>query len=189
MRWTRSRGFTMLEIMVALLVLALGIICGTAMQLAALRTRHQSALLTQSLHLANSLAERMRANSITPPLPDAANPYLTFNYDALAEPSPAPPSPLCYALDDRCDRSQLAQFDLYDIKQQVRASLPAGRALVCRDAALWQGGRLRWGCTGGAGAPLVVKVGWRGKRPDGTAARDADGEFAPGVAVAVGAMP
>lgn len=189
MRWMKSRGFTMLEIMVALLVLALGIICGTSMQLAALRTRHQSALLTQSLHLANSLAERMRANSVTPPLPDAANPYLTFDYDALAEPSPAPPSPLCYALDAHCDRSQLALFDLYDIKQQVRTSLPAGRALVCRDAGLWQGGRLRWRCTGGAGAPLVVKVGWRGKRPDGTPARDADGEFVPGVAVAVGALP
>lgn len=189
MRWTRSRGFTMLEIMVALLVLALGIICGAAMQLAALRTRHQSALLTQSLHLANSLAERMRANNIAPPWPDAANPYLSFNYDALAEPSPTPPSPLCYALGAHCDRSQLAQFDLYDIKQQVRGSLPAGRALVCRDAALWQGGRLRWSCTGGAGAPLVVKVGWRGKRPDGTAARDGEGEFVPGVAVAVGALP
>lgn len=189
MRCKQIRGFTMLEVMVALLVLALGIICGTAMQLAALRTRQQSALLTQSLHLANSLAERMRANSIAAPLPDAANPYLSFNYDALAEPSPSAPSPLCYAPGAHCDRTQLALFDLYDIKQQVRASLPAGRALVCRDAAMWQGGRLRWNCTGGAGAPLVVKVGWRGKNPDGTAALDAEGEFVPGVAVAVGALP
>lgn len=174
----RSCGFTMLEVLLALLVLALGILGGAAMQLSALRTRHESALLSQATTLASALAERMRLN---------ANPlYLSLNYDALAEPDPSPPEPLCYAAGAGCGSAELALFDLYELKVMVRDRLPAGRVLVCRDAAVWSGGRLRWACSGGADAPLVVKVGWRGKNTDGTPQRDADGQFVPGVALVVG---
>ena len=81
----------------------------------------------------------------------------------------------------------LAAFDLYEMKALMRENLPAGRAVVCRDADVWAGGKLRWACSGGAGAPLVVKVGWRGKNPDGTPHKDRAGEYAPGVALTVGA--
>ena len=183
---TRTTGFSMLEVLVAVVVLAIGIVGGATMQLAALRTRHQSALLSQATHLASNLAERMRANGVLLSLPDGANPYLTFNYDALAEPDPAPPIPLCYALDANCGNAQLALFDLYELKTLVRDRLPGGRAVVCRDAGMWQGGQLRWACSGDAGAPLVIKVGWRGKNPDGTPMKDDADQYAPGVAIVVG---
>ncbi|MFA9216874.1 MAG: type IV pilus modification protein PilV [Sphingomonadaceae bacterium] len=173
----------MLEVLVAVVVLALGIVAGVAMQLAALRAHHQTALLSQASQLAANLAERMRAN----PLPAADNPYLSLNYDALAEPDPVPPQPLCYAPGPACGSAQLAHFDLYEVKTLVRDRLPGGRVLVCRDAAMWQGGQLRWACTGNAAAPLVVKVGWRTRQPDGTPVRDQAGTTAPGVALAVGA--
>ncbi|MES2346954.1 MAG: type IV pilus modification protein PilV [Pseudomonadota bacterium] len=178
-------GFTLVEILVAVLLLAFGIVGGVAMQLAALRTRHQAVLVSQATQLATSLAERMRANADQMRLGDGANPYLLLNYDALADPHPVAPAALCYG--GACDSAQLASFDLYEIKVQVRDRLPAGRVLVCRDAGLWAGGKLRWACGGGAGAPLVVKVGWHGKNPDGTPRKDDAGEFAPGVALAVGA--
>lgn len=174
----RPRGFTLLEVLLALLVLALGILGGAAMQLSALRTRHESALQAQAAALATALAERMRLNGH--PL------YLSLNYDALAEPDPAPPEPLCYAAGASCGSAELAAFDLFELKVMVRDRLPAGRAVVCRDAAVWSGGQLRWACSGGAGAPLVVKVGWRGKNTDGTPQRDADGQYVPGVAIVVG---
>lgn len=183
---TRTTGFSMLEVLIAVAVLAIGIVGGAAMQLAALRARHQSALLSQATQLATGLAERMRANGSQLSMPDAANPYLSLNYDALAEPDPAPPQPLCYALSAVCGSEQLALFDLYELKTLVRDRLPAGRAIVCRDAGMWQGGQLRWACSGGADAPLVVKIGWRGKAPDGTPLKDAEGQYAPGVAIAVG---
>jgi len=183
---TRTAGFSLLEVLVAVAVLAIGIAGGAAMQLAALRTRHQSALLAQATQLATGLAERMRANAAQLSLPDGTNPYLTLDYDALAEPNPAPPQPLCYALGANCASGQLAWFDLYELKTLVRDRLPGGRAVVCRDAGMWQGGQLRWACSGGADAPLVVKVGWRGKNPDGTPRRDDTGHYAPGVAILVG---
>ena len=55
-------GFTLVEVMIAVLVLALGIVGGVSMQLAALRARHQSTLLAQASWLAVGMAERMRAN-------------------------------------------------------------------------------------------------------------------------------
>jgi type IV pilus assembly protein PilV len=46
----------------------------------------------------------------------------------------------------------------------VAAALPAGRALVCEDAAPWDeaAGAYRWACSGGEPpGPQVVKLGWR----------------------------
>lgn len=174
-------GFTLLEILIAVLLLTIGIVGGVAMQLSALRMRHQAALLSQATYMAAGLAERMRANAAQMRVADGANPYLLLDYDALAEPHPPAPSALCYG--GACDSAQLALFDLYEVKTQVSAHLPAGRIRVCRDG----GAKPGWACGGAAGAPVVVKVGWRGKNPDGTPRKDAGGEFAPAVTMAVGA--
>jgi type IV pilus assembly protein PilV len=56
-------GFTLLEVMVALLVLSVGILGAAGAQVVSLRTRHGSALLSNGVQLASSLADRMRANS------------------------------------------------------------------------------------------------------------------------------
>lgn len=180
-------GYTLLEVLIAVVVLALGIMGGVALQMAALRSRHQAALLSQATQLATALAERMRANAGQMRLADGDNPYLTLNYDAFSEPDPPAPAALCYG--GACGGAQLALSDLYEAKLLLRQSLPGGRAVICRDAALWSGGKLRWACGGGgAGAPLVVKIGWRGKNPDGTPRTDEHGEYMPGVALPVGAV-
>lgn len=172
-----AAGFTLIEVLVAVFVLALGIMGGTAMQLSAQRTRAQSAALSEAAQLAAGLAERMRANP-------GAGPYLQFDYDAQAE--PAAPPVLCYGADARCGPAELAAFDLYELQVQLHAHLPGGRARICRDGAAWQGGQLRWDCSGG-GAPVVVKIGWRSRNPDGSLLRDDAGQGMPGVAVTVGA--
>ena len=182
-RYNACAGFTLVEVLIALLVLALGLLGGLSMQMAALRARHQSTLLVQASWLAAGMAERMRANATQMRLPDDDNPYLALDYDVLAEPSPPAPAALCYG--GACDAAQLAAFDLYEMKTLMRQHLPGGRAVVCRDAAMWAGSKLRWACGGGTGAPLVVKVGWRGKNPDGTPRKDEAGEYAPGVALAM----
>ena len=184
-----SSGFTLLEVLIALLVLALGVMGAAAMQLSALRARQQSTLLAQATQMAFGLAERMRANPVQTRLADGANAYLGLDYDALADPHPAAPEPLCLGTGGACGSAQMALFDLYELKLLVSANLPAGRAVVCRDAGLWSGGKLRWSCAGGAGAPLVVKIGWRGKNPDGTPHIDDDGQYAPAVALGLGATP
>jgi len=173
-------GFTLLEVLVAVLMLALGMVGGVAMHLHAMRARHESALLSNAVQLAAATIERLRAN------PRQLASYLQLDYDALATPDPGLPSGDCFA--QACDPASLAAADLYDIKRRAATQLPGGRVRVCRDSASWQGGRLRWACTAEAAAPIVVKVGWQMRRPDGTRADEAGAEL-PVVALALGSLP
>jgi type IV pilus assembly protein PilV len=177
----RESGFTLVEVLVALLVLALGMAGGVAMQLHAMRTRYESAQLSNAVQAAAAMADRIRANASQ--LPD----YLTLDYDSSTAGAPAPPSSLC--LEHGCDRAQLAALDLYQLQNMVRQRFPTGRARICRDAHMWRDGKVRWDCSGDAGAPVVVKIGWRGKNPDGTPVHFDGLDFAPGVTVAVAGLP
>lgn len=171
MRISVASGFTIVEVLVAIIVLALGLIGGTAMQLAALRTRHQSALLSNAVRLASGMADRMRANAPQLRRADDDNPYLNLDYDTV---STAAPAQQCFA-GATCTSAQLASFDIYELKQQLKAELPGGRVVICRDENAWDpvGKSLGWVCSGAAAAPIVIKLGWRGKNPDGSAPGDA----------------
>lgn len=186
-----SGGFTLLEVMVALFVLAVGALGAAAMQLTALRTRHQSSLMSDGVQLASSLADSMRANLDPMRAGDTGNPYLRLHYDAASDGAPRAAGPQCLPGAD-CSALQLADAELYRLKQTLFAGFPGGRVVVCRDSEVWDAGRgaLRWACGGAQQAPIVIKLGWRGKDPDGADAHDGAGEFAPSVAIAMpGAAP
>lgn len=152
MRWRSVCGFTLVEVLVALFVLAVGIVGATASQMAAQRARRQSALMSEAVQLAGSLSDRMRANPVVMALPEAANPYLHLDYDVSGTPSPATP---CLG-GIECSPAEMARFDLYETTLALKAHFPHGRLVVCRDGAA----TLAWQCQPGAGAPIVVKVGW-----------------------------
>jgi type IV pilus assembly protein PilV len=155
-------GFTLVEVLVAVFVLAVGIVGAAATQTLALRTRHQSSLLSAGVQLASTLAGRMRANASQMSLPDAANPYLQLDYDAQSDGAPMAPAALCFGAAP-CDAAQMAAFDLHETERAVHATFPGGRVLVCRAAAAWDAAAnaLSWDCAPAAGAPIVIKLGWR----------------------------
>ncbi len=161
MRPVPVHGFTLIEVLVAVFVLAIGVLGTVAAQTAALRTRQGSALLSNGVQLASSLADRMRANSVQMNAPDAANPYLRLRYDA-AEGEPAP-APLACHQGAACSSAELAAFDLAEVRQALHAGFPGGRISVCRDGGRWdaRSGALSWTCAGGRGDPVVIKLGWR----------------------------
>ena len=173
-----SRGFTLIEVLVAVFVFAVGILGAGAAQLTALQTRHATALLSSGVHLAGSLADRMRANALQMHAPDAFNPYLQLRYDAT-DGAPQPPALLCYA-GAQCSSAQMAAFDLFEIRQAAHAQFPGARMVVCRDRVVWDDGSraLAWACAGGAAAPIVIKLGWQGRQAD-------EAGFAPSVAIVV----
>jgi type IV pilus assembly protein PilV len=172
----RIHGFALIEVLVAVVVLAVGVLGAAGMQLVALRVRYESQLLSNAAQMAFAMAERLRANP-----GQIATAYLSLDYDAHAEPVPAAPGRQCWT--GPCDSAAMAEADMYDLKRQIASQMPGGRVRICRDTGMWSSGRLRWPCAGGPAAPVVVKVGWRGKNPDGTAASDVDGDYAPGVAL------
>jgi type IV pilus assembly protein PilV len=169
-----QKGFTLIEVLVAILVLAIGVLGTAGAQLAALQTRHDTGLMSLGVHLAGSLADRMRAN------PPQLAAYLQLDYDALLDGPPSAPGALCFAL-AQCDGGQMAAFDTYELSEAVHAGFPGGRIKVCRDAA--QGSTLSWNCSGG-NAPVVVKLGWRpkGDQPD-------DAAFLPSMAIVASGAP
>lgn len=157
----QEQGFTLVEVLVALFVLAVGIVGAGAAQLSAGRTRQQSALMSEAAQLAASLAARMQVNPVVSSLPDGANPYLAFSYDAAGAVPAAGPG--CFG-SSSCTPAQLAEFDLHEIRLTLHAQFPRGRIAVCRDASPWDSAvrRFRWSCDGNAGALPVVKLGWQG---------------------------
>jgi type IV pilus assembly protein PilV len=179
-------GFTLIEVLVAVFVLAVGILGASATQLAALRMRHQSGLMSHGMQLTSALADSMRANLEPMRAGDAANPYLQLQYDAATDGVPLPAGPQCTP-GAGCNATQLAEAELYQLKLALHAGFPGGRVRVCRDSQVWDAGRraLRWACEGGGAAPIVIKLGWRGKEIDGGDARDSAGDFAPSVAIAM----
>jgi type IV pilus assembly protein PilV len=58
----RQRGMTLIEALVALLVLSIGLLGVAGLQLQALRSNHGAHLRSQATILAHDIADRMRAN-------------------------------------------------------------------------------------------------------------------------------
>lgn len=143
----RSQGFTLIEVLIAVLVLAIAILGGMASQLASLRTRQDSALMASAVQLAGSLADRMRANGQFRHL------YLGLDYDALRDGPPGASGAGCDA-GASCSGAQLAAYDLDEVRNAVHAGFPGGRVVVCRGAGAG------WPCGGGHAAPVAIKIGW-----------------------------
>lgn len=185
----KQGGFTLVEVLTSMFVLALGVIGSAGMQLTALRTAQQSAFQTAALQLASEMADKMRANGHQSGL-DELNPFLDIDYASATDAAPAPGT-LCYAAG--CSAEELAKFDIDEWKTRVKAALPGGRVRICRDSNPWDSaaGAFTWGCTpaatGANTAALVIKIGWQGKgsNPDGSAVKDAGKDFPPGIAVTV----
>lgn len=154
-----TAGFTMVEVLVAVLLLAVGLVGALAMQAHAMRTRQETAMQTEALQAAAALADRIRANAAQ------SSAYLGFGFDA-GSPPPQPAGDVCAGAP--CDAATLVQRDLAEFRRQLHAALPGGRAEICRDAQA-SGGALQWGCADGAGAPILIKIGWRGRAPGDSA--------------------
>ena len=155
-------GFTMVEVLVAVLLLAVGLVGALAMQAHAMRTRHESALQTEALQAAATLADHIRANVAQ------SSAYLGFEFDANSAGDAPDAAAACTVAP--CNPAAIAQQELSEFRQHLASALPLARAVICRDAANAPGGQLQWPCSDAADAPIVIKIGWRSRRPDGATA-------------------
>ncbi len=153
-----ASGFTLAEVLVGLLLLAMGVMGAVAMQARAQRARLEAHLLSQALQLASSLGERIEANALQ------RDRYLDLDYDATRDGAPAAPARLCFD-GSACDTEQLAAFDLFEARQQLHAQFPGGRIGICHDGTVVDGATaaLAWTCDANANAPVTIKIGWQGR--------------------------
>ena len=143
-----QRGFTLVEVLAAIFILALAASGVAAMQLHALRTAQHSAYQSAALQLAIELTELLRADIRPAPYP--------FEYKAAAAPSVT-------CTQNGCD---LAAW-----KQRLAETLPRARVVVCADSVPVLNETLRWACSGSGsdGGPLLIKIGWASLEPTPTA--------------------
>lgn len=117
-----QRGVSLIEALVALLVLALGIMGMAGIQTRTLvesRTTNSRALAVQ---LTDDLLDRMQANSVIRINPPVVSPYVTDWGVQAAAPAD------CFT--EGCNGAQLAAFDLVQWKASLGRVLPGGDARV-----------------------------------------------------------
>lgn len=117
-----QRGTSLIEALVALLVLALGVMGMAAVQTRSLTTARTTNLRALAIQAAEDLQDRIQANAALRHNPPLTNPYLT--------PWGPPPASSRDCATTLCDGPQLAAFDLVQWKQELARSLPAGDGLV-----------------------------------------------------------
>lgn len=116
-----SRGISLLESMVAIVVLVLGVLAMLGMQLRTLADTQTSTRRVQALRLIEDLGERIRAN---PHARDQLDRYVSDWQDAAA----APPASACSARP--CSAAELADHELAQWRLQVARSLPLGQSRI-----------------------------------------------------------
>lgn len=155
----RPAGFTLVEVLVAIVVLSFGLLGMVGLQAAALQANRDARLQSTALGLAKELAEMMRGNKDVALLA-ANNPYLgAFSGVPLANPTPS----YCLTVGTACtSAADVARAELTEWLARVDAELPGARVTICNDSAPFtDAGVPRWDCTAaGAADVVVVKIGW-----------------------------
>ena len=159
MRYLCAGGFTLLEVLISLLVLALGVLGVLALLFSSMRVARQVDAESVALHLAIDIADQLRGRANTTVLAQ-------FDYDAASSaPVPAGSSTRCYGPSGTCNGNQLATFMSDEWRAWITERLPTGRVRICRDSTPWQAGTKtwRWECDAGTtvSAPLWIKLGWQ----------------------------
>lgn len=178
----------MVEVMVAIFLLSVGVLGAVGIQIAATRTTQQSAYQTMALQLAADVADTVRAYTTEEAHAQAFGTMLELDHVSTPG-APAASSVTCYF--NQCGLSEFADAEIDEWKMRLATSFPAARLRICRDASPWntEGQAYKWDCNGEDGnAPLVVKIGWQAKIPDGSPVKNGESSFPPIVVLPVAAI-
>lgn len=120
-----TRGFTLLEVLIALLIFSLGLLGMAGLMVLSVRTNQSAFLRTQATFLAQSMLDRMRANI-------GQIPAYAISY-------PAPGADPC-AAGASCNPANIAAHDIALWSTQLVDSLPNASAQIdCNGALLGVG--------------------------------------------------
>ncbi|WP_395376053.1 type IV pilus modification protein PilV [Marinicella sp. W31] len=112
MKKTKSQGFTLLEILIAILVFSFGLLGLAGMMTISVRNNHNGYLRTQANFYADNMADRMRANPVA---------LWNGSYNGTA----ATGTTVC-TIGSPCDFDTLALYDMENWARGIANTLPAG---------------------------------------------------------------
>ena len=140
-----TRGATLMEALVAVLLLSVCALAYAALQLRGLSTNTSSMWRSKAAVLASEMADRMRANRAG---------VAAGSYNSLT----AVAAPACGA-NSNCTTAQMAQLDFAQWNATLAAQLPGGSGVVCIDSTPDDGTAAAPACDA-TGTVLAVKVFW-----------------------------
>jgi type IV pilus assembly protein PilV len=120
----RQRGFTMLEVLISMVIIAFGLLGVAGLQAFALKNSQSATFRSTAVLLAADLSDRVRAN---------AGGAIDGNYNQPDIASYGTAVSDCLTTTG-CTPAQLAQNDLFEWQQRIARSLPAGAGVVCLDS-------------------------------------------------------
>lgn len=150
MKWGKTMhqkpsGFTLLEVLVAVVVFSIGLLGLASLQVMGLRLNNDSLLRTVAAIQANDMADRMRAN-VTATTLGATSPYNNPTGTSTGNPNCLGKDSSGNAANVSCTPAQIAGQDFYDWYANLSgsaatgwapatvASLPSGAGVVCIDS-------------------------------------------------------
>lgn len=116
----RESGFTLVEVLIALVIMSIGMLGIAALYLESLRSSRTALLRTQAVTLAADMADRIRANRYISVGAGKYDPSLVTAASVAA----------CETAGSTCSAANMYANDLYRWQQQVTATLPESTAAV-----------------------------------------------------------
>ena len=145
-RMSGARGFTLIEVLIAILITAIGVLGIAGLQAYTLKSTHGSNLRSVATRQAYEITDSMRANKTAL---DLGN----YNNQQGTQVNSCYQSVGCTAL-------QMAQMDVWLWNEANAALLPAGKGFVCSDSTPNDGLPTAPACDNAPNAPYVVKIWW-----------------------------
>lgn len=166
---SNSRGFTLLEILIALVISSIGLLGIVGLQAAALNYQSNTYLRTIAMLQAEDIADRMRANM---------GGVTAGNYNVPASSGSEDLSCLGqtgagkYNSNQSCDNASMADHDIFEWKANVASSLPNGAGVVCIDSTPSDGNPSAVACDNTGTDLYTVKIWWDEREANTTANAD-----------------
>lgn len=127
----RDAGFSLIEVLIALVILSVGLLGIAAMVSVAMKSKGSSYLRTQALAQAQAIIDRMRANRAT-----ALQGYYDFTdargtvsvTSGSGNPATGISQQSCVSSSSTCTPTQIAAMDMYQWKHDLEALLGNGQS-------------------------------------------------------------
>jgi type IV pilus assembly protein PilV len=149
-----NRGFTMLEVMISIVIIAFGLLGVAGLQAFALKNTQSANFRLTATTLANDMIDRMKSNHAGVSNGNYNSPD-SGDYAAGVNCNGATP----------CTGALLADFDRAEWARRVRQALPGGTGIVCLDSTPNDGASAGApSCDGAGNVMYVVKIWWADDR-------------------------
>jgi len=169
----RESGFTLVEVMVAIVILSFGLLGVAGLMVMGIQNTYSSQQRSTATQLAYDMIDRMRSNEKGVELAIAG---VGGNYNRPATTVTGANGPYtsqkvaCIGATGfavGCSAANMADNDAYEWQQEIKARLGDGVAIVCLDSSsapgTFDGATIVHGCDG-VGPKYAIKIYWRDDR-------------------------